>query len=179
MLEIIEFESVYRDNFRTLNEEWLIKYFRIEDIDRKVLGNPEKYILDDGGFILFAIYENEIVGTCALINQGKYGFELSKMGTPLHHHQGEYEKDIVYVENTELGFDYLRDNLEKSIEMRRLLNRGLYFAIVDEADSVLIDEARTPMIMSQANDDPVDKYKQYAQIIQSLQASSKKKKVSK
>lgn len=79
MLEIIEFESVYRDNFRTLNEEWLIKYFRIEDIDRKVLGNPEKYILDDGGFILFAIYENEIVGTCALINQGKYGFELSKM----------------------------------------------------------------------------------------------------
>lgn len=99
--------------------------------------------------------------------------------TPLHQHIEEYAKDIIYVENTELGFDYLRDNLEKSKENRRLMNRGLYFAIVDEADSVLIDEARTPMIMSQANDDPVDKYKQYAQIIQSLQASSKKKKVSK
>jgi len=79
MLEIIGFESVYRDYFRILNEEWLIKYFKIEDIDIKVLGNPEKYILDDGGFILFARYQNEIVGTCALINQGKYGFELSKM----------------------------------------------------------------------------------------------------
>ncbi len=85
MLEIIEFEPVYRDNFRILNEEWLIKFFRIEDIDRKVLGNPEKYILDDGGFILFARYQNEIVGTCALINQGKYGFELSKMAVTEKH----------------------------------------------------------------------------------------------
>lgn len=50
---------------------------------------------------------------------------------------------------------------------------------MDEADSVLVDEARTPMIMSQPNDDPVDKYQQYSQIIKSLQPSSSKKKVSK
>ncbi len=99
--------------------------------------------------------------------------------TALHKHKEQYEKDIVYVENTELGFDYLRDNLEKTKEARKLLNRWLYFAIVDEADSVLIDEARTPMIMSQPNDDPVDKYQQYSQIIKSLQASTVKKKVSK
>lgn len=99
--------------------------------------------------------------------------------TPLHQHKAEYEKDIVYIENTELGFDYLRDNLEQSLEGRRLLNRGLYFAIVDEADSVLVDEARTPMIMSQPNNDPVDKYHFYAQLIKSLRASEGKKKVSK
>lgn len=99
--------------------------------------------------------------------------------TPLHTHKTEYEKDIVYIENTELWFDYLRDNLELQKESRRLLNRWLHFAIVDEADSVLIDEARTPMIMSQPNDDPVDKYFKYAQIINHLIPSSSKKKVSK
>lgn len=99
--------------------------------------------------------------------------------TPLHLHKSEYEKDIIYIENTELWFDYLRDNLETQKDARRLLNRWLHFAIVDEADSVLIDEARTPMIMSQANDDPVDKYFTYAQIIQNLTPCSSKKKVSK
>lgn len=99
--------------------------------------------------------------------------------TPLQHHKAEYTKDIVYVENTELGFDYLRDNLEQLLEERRLLNHGLYFAIVDEADSVLIDEARTPMIMSQPNNDPVDKYQFFAQIIKNLTPSQSKKKVSK
>lgn len=99
--------------------------------------------------------------------------------TALGKHKAEYEKDIVYIENTELGFDYLRDNLEQSLEARRLLNRGLYFAIVDEADSVLVDEARTPMIMSQPNNDPVDKYQQYAQLIKNLIPSWSKKKVSK
>ena len=99
--------------------------------------------------------------------------------TPLHQHKDEYAKAIVYVENTELGFDYLRDNLEQLLDERRLLNHGLYFAIVDEADSVLIDEARTPMIMSQPNSDPVDKYQYFAQIIKNLTPSESKKKVSK
>lgn len=99
--------------------------------------------------------------------------------TPLHKHKEEYEKDIIYVENTELGFDYLRDNLEQSKNKRRLLNRGLHYAIVDEADSVLVDEARTPMIMSQPNNDPVDKYLHYAQIIKNLKPIGTKKKVSK
>lgn len=99
--------------------------------------------------------------------------------TPLDQHKIEYEKNIVYVENTELGFDYLRDNLEKSTTNRRLMNKWLFYAIVDEADSVLIDEARTPMIISQPNNDPIDKYIYYSQIIKSLVPSAHKKKVSK
>jgi preprotein translocase subunit SecA len=59
------------------------------------------------------------------------------------------------------------------------MSRGLHFAIVDEADSVFIDEARTPMIMSQPNDDPVDKYVSYSKLINNLIPCSNKKKVSK
>lgn len=99
--------------------------------------------------------------------------------TAQHLHKQEYEKDIIYIENTELWFDYLRDNLEQSVEWRRLLNRWLYYAIVDEADSVLVDEARTPMIMSQPNNDPVDKYQKYSLIINNLKACVGKRKVSK
>ena len=79
MLQIIEFEPRYRDFFRLLNEEWLIKYFYIEPIDKTILGDPETYILSKGGYIFFARYHDEIVGTCALINQGEFGYELSKM----------------------------------------------------------------------------------------------------
>lgn len=78
-LQILDFQPELAVYFKTLNEEWLTKYFEIEPIDVEVLGNPEKYILSDNGVILFAEFETEIVGTCALINHGKYGFELSKM----------------------------------------------------------------------------------------------------
>ena len=99
--------------------------------------------------------------------------------TPQEDHQAQYECDIVYVESTEIWFDYLRDNLEKTSQTRRLMSRWLWFAIVDEADSVFIDEARTPMIMSQPNSDPIDKYIVYSQLINHLTPSSKPKKVSK
>ena len=58
----------------------------------------------------------------------------------------QYACDIIYVTNNELGFDYLRDNM--AIYKNQLVQRGLYYAIIDEADSVLIDEARTPLIIS-------------------------------
>ena len=60
--------------------------------------------------------------------------------------RAEYAKDITYVTNNELGFDYLRDNMV--IYKEQLVQRGLHFAIIDEVDSVLIDEARTPLIIS-------------------------------
>ena len=68
--------------------------------------------------------------------------------TPMENRKDEYAKDIVYVTNNELGFDYLRDNMKSSIYEMSLINRGFNFAIVDEVDSILIDEARTPLIIS-------------------------------
>ena len=67
-----------------------------------------------------------------------------------------YAADITYGTNNEFGFDYLRDNMEYDVSARR--QRGLYFAIVDEVDSILIDEARTPLIISGPADDNTDLY---------------------
>lgn len=78
-VEIIEFEPKYRGEFERLNNEWLEKYFYIEDYDSKVLQDPEKYILEPGGKILFARMNDEIVGVVALILRGGDTYELSKM----------------------------------------------------------------------------------------------------
>ncbi|WP_298777726.1 helix-turn-helix domain-containing GNAT family N-acetyltransferase [uncultured Polaribacter sp.] len=77
-IEIISYEEKYAHYFYNLNIEWLKKYFYVEDYDEKVLSNPKKYVLDPGGFIFFAKYNNEIVGVVSLINQKTF-FELSKM----------------------------------------------------------------------------------------------------
>ena len=68
-----------------------------------------------------------------------------------------YKADITYATNNELGFDYLRDNMKGSIE--EMAQRGHFFAIVDEVDSILIDEARTPLIISGPSQDRSELYK--------------------
>ncbi|BDV02170.1 MAG: protein translocase subunit SecA 1 [Candidatus Hepatoplasma vulgare] len=69
----------------------------------------------------------------------------------------EYHKDVTYITNSEIGFDYLRDNMVRNIEDK--VQRGFYYAIIDEADSILIDEARTPLIISGGfKDDERDYY---------------------
>jgi preprotein translocase subunit SecA len=99
--------------------------------------------------------------------------------SPLHNRRQMYECDITYIENSELWFDFLRDNLVKSIHERNLVWRPLHYAIVDEIDSILIDEARTPLIISEASAEATDKYTYYAQIVRLLKPCSEKKKVSK
>jgi len=73
-----------------------------------------------------------------------------------------YAADITYGTNTEFGFDYLRDNMVTRPELR--VQRGHHFAIVDEVDSILIDEARTPLIISGAGTRSADTYKSFAKI---------------
>ncbi len=77
-----------------------------------------------------------------------------------------YEADITYGTNNEFGFDYLRDNLE--YESGSLRQRGHHFAIVDEVDSILIDEARTPLIISAPTVESEDLYKVFAKIADKL-----------
>ncbi len=78
-----------------------------------------------------------------------------------------YEADITYGTNSEFGFDYLRDNI--SYEPKELRQRGHYFAVVDEIDSILIDEARTPLIISAPAQDSEDIYRHMAKVAQGLQ----------
>ena len=77
-IEIIDFQPQYSAHFYELNVEWLEKFFYVEPYDKKVLSKPEEFIINKGGYIFFAKYNNEIVGTVALINQNSF-FELSKM----------------------------------------------------------------------------------------------------
>jgi preprotein translocase subunit SecA len=77
-----------------------------------------------------------------------------------------YRADITYATNNELGFDYLRDNMKGSIE--EMAQRGHFFAIVDEVDSILIDEARTPLIISGPSQDRSDLYQKVDLLIPSL-----------
>ena len=67
--------------FRTLNEEWITAYFRMEEADYKALDHPKEYILDKGGAILVALYKDEPVGVCALckMDHPLYDYELAKL----------------------------------------------------------------------------------------------------
>ncbi|HVW78287.1 MAG TPA: preprotein translocase subunit SecA [Alloacidobacterium sp.] len=78
-----------------------------------------------------------------------------------------YGADITYGTNNEFGFDYLRDNMK--FELADCVQRGHYYAIVDEVDSILIDEARTPLIISGPTDQTTDKYARVNRIIPSLE----------
>ncbi|HEY2899604.1 MAG TPA: preprotein translocase subunit SecA [Polyangia bacterium] len=80
--------------------------------------------------------------------------------------QRSYRGDIAYGTNSEFGFDYLRDNMKDSIE--RYVQRDLNYAIVDEVDSILIDEARTPLIISGPAEDSADLYQKVNSIIPGL-----------
>lgn len=80
-VEIAEYKPEYQEAFRALNVEWISNYFEMEEADYKALDNPEEYILNKGGKILVALYQNEPVGVCALIkmNNPDYDFEMAKM----------------------------------------------------------------------------------------------------
>ena len=76
--------------------------------------------------------------------------------------QRAYACDVIYGTNSELGFDYLRDNMAKSLDEK--VQRGHYFAVVDEVDNILIDEARTPLIISGAPEQAADLYVKFARL---------------
>lgn len=78
-----------------------------------------------------------------------------------------YAADVTYVTNSELGFDYLRDNLALTAD-DLVLGRPFYYCLVDEADSVLVDEARTPLIISESVDAPAGKYAAAAKVANAL-----------
>jgi preprotein translocase subunit SecA len=108
----------------------------------------EKALLYDPGF------EDEHV----LDNKTSHMREVSR--------KEAYLADITYGTNNEFGFDYLRDNMAQTLD--QMVQRPLQFAIVDEVDSILIDEARTPLIISAPAEEATDKYYQFAGLVKQL-----------
>ena len=78
-VEIIEFSEELSEPIKTLNYEWLEKYFRVEEGDIASLSNPQKYIIDKGGHIYYAKLNGEIVGTASLLKKSETVYELGKM----------------------------------------------------------------------------------------------------
>ena len=113
-----------------------------------------------------------IVHEQSFILDPEYTEESEKVDDRLAHlkpvsRQQAYLADVTYGTNNEFGFDYLRDHMVASEDDK--VQRSHYFAIVDEVDFVLIDEARTPLIISSPNSSPTDKYYQFAQVASQLQ----------
>ncbi len=111
-----------------------------------------------------AEYQSELMGRVHRALGLETGCILSSM-TP-EQRRVEYNKDITYGTNNEFGFDYLRDNMAWSPD--ELVQRGHNFCIVDEVDSILIDEARTPLIISGPSDQPQKWYVEFAAIAETL-----------
>ncbi|MBF0280723.1 MAG: preprotein translocase subunit SecA [SAR324 cluster bacterium] len=86
--------------------------------------------------------------------------------------QTNYRRDITYGTNNEYGFDYLRDNMK--LDLADYVQRDFHYAIIDEVDSILVDESRTPLIISGATDDNVEKYKTVNKLIYGLQREIQK-----
>lgn len=113
----------------------------------------------------------------AIINDASYIFDKAYENTDVNDYRlthlrpttrkEAYSADVVYGINSEFGFDYLRDNMATSID--QLVQGKHYYAIIDEVDSVLIDEARTPHIISMPDATPSNKYFEYSTLINKLQ----------
>jgi len=86
IVKIESFKDEFKDAFARLNYDWINKFFEVEDMDRKILDNPRKYILDPGGHILFATIDGLPVGTVALKQLGYEELEITKMAVDTDYH---------------------------------------------------------------------------------------------
>lgn len=78
-LKIVPFDADYKSDFEHLNREWIEEYFVMEEEDLKTLQNPESYVIEGGGEIFFAVLNDDVVGTAAMIQTSKGIYELAKM----------------------------------------------------------------------------------------------------
>jgi N-acetylglutamate synthase-like GNAT family acetyltransferase len=93
--QIVEYKPEYKTKYKDLNYEWLKKNFKIESSDEKILSDPENEIIDKNGFIFFALFKDEVIGTCTLIRHDDETYELSKLSvTEKYKRKGAGEKLI-------------------------------------------------------------------------------------
>jgi N-acetylglutamate synthase-like GNAT family acetyltransferase len=123
-VEIVPFQDKYSHYFYDLNYDWLNEYFYVEEYDEKVLKNCKEEIIDKGGYIFFAIFKSEVVGTMALIPREERIYELNKMavkkelrGNGIGHQLIQYTID--FAKNNEYKSVILYSNtvLENSIHL--------------------------------------------------------------
>lgn len=128
MIEIVNYQPNHAKAFKELNEAWINQYFEMEESDRKMLNDPQGYILDKGGAIIIAEMDGKTIGTCALIKMQSKTYELAKMAVSPEA-QGQkigWKIGVATIEKAkELGADtiYLETNsvLKPAISLYRKL----------------------------------------------------------
>lgn len=147
------------------------------------LVTPNDYLSKVGVQLMGPIYHFLGMTTGVIQSQGNDPSMSSFVYDPEYHSEDEryenlrpvsrkeaYDADITYGTNNEFGFDYLRDNMVR--EKARMAQRGHAFAIIDEVDNILIDEARTPLIISGTAQKPSDLYSYFSKLVRPLKPSS-------
>jgi len=136
-VKIISYNPNYKKPFKELNYEWLNKYFEIEQMDEKILSNPQK-IIDDGGQIFLPIINKEAISTVALLKMNESTFELAKMSVTEKHQGKSIGKKLCLT-----AIDYARNNnfknifLESNSKLTPALNlyKKLRFRLLPEKES--------------------------------------------
>ncbi len=137
---------------------WMGKVFSFLGLSVGCIQHESGYVFDEG-------YKAPVLeegATEAMISSFRVQMDFLK---PVNR-KDAYDADITYGTNNEFGFDYLRDNMATS--PAQMVQRGLHYAIVDEVDSILIDEARTPLIISAPAEESADLYYKFADIVKHL-----------
>lgn len=125
-LKIVPFQKKYSQAFYELNIEWLETFFYVEEFDKEVLSKPEKYIISPGGHIFFAIENDIVLGTVALMKETAKSFELTKMavlpkqrGKKIGQQLMQYCIDFAEENNFDQLFLYSNTKLENAIYIYR------------------------------------------------------------
>ena len=123
-VEIVSYSDKYSKYFYDLNHDWLSEFFYVEEYDEKVLKNCKEEIIDKGGYIFFALYNTEVVGTMALIPREKSIYELNKMsvkkklrGNGIGHQLIQFIIDYSVKNNFESVILYSNTVLKNSIHL--------------------------------------------------------------
>jgi preprotein translocase subunit SecA len=135
--------------------QWMGPIYRLLGLSVAVIQSAGNGGVDQASFLYNPDYHN---------NDDRYQYLQ-----PITRRQA-YACDITYGTNNEYGFDYLRDNMVTEVE--RMTQRELHYAIIDEVDNILIDEARTPLIISGQAEESSDLYRRFAQLVRPLRRSS-------
>jgi len=146
LLQIVPFQSSLRAHFYRLNAQWLEKHFHIEEIDRRMLGDPETYVLQPGGAIFFAQRGDQIIGTCALLHESTGTYELSKMSVDesfrglgagrrlLNAAIDEYHRrdgQVLFLESSSILTTALRMYEQAGFEMQSAVRAGSHYQRAD------------------------------------------------
>ncbi len=166
------------DYLAARDANWMSPVFMVLDMKVGVINHDASYVLawedpkraEESIEKNLTAWPNEYVASDILPEKNLEIINFFKTCLAPSSRQDAYEADITYGTNNEFGFDYLRDNMKFSL--KDYVQRGHNFAIVDEVDSILIDEARTPLIISGPSEDSTDLYYKVDRVVKTLSKQS-------